>query len=142
MIRFVRRLMFMCVLAGAFAGPASAQGAGDDLAAIQTVIAGQIAAFRAGDGNSAYSYAAPGIRRIFPSPSVFMQMVEQGYEPVFRPRSYSFVEQQMIGGDDAIQLLDVVGPDGSAWVAAYTLHRQSDGAWKITGCQLKPGVGA
>ncbi|WP_436641508.1 DUF4864 domain-containing protein [Microbaculum sp. FT89] len=142
MTRFVSRVLFGCLFVAWLAGPVSAQQTGKDVTAIQDVIASQIAAFRAGDGSRAYSFASPGIQRIFPSPGVFMRMVEQGYEPVFRPRSFAFMEHQMVGADDALQFVDVVGPDGAAWVAAYTLRRQPDGTWKITGCQLKPGVGA
>ncbi len=121
-------------------GIARAQADADG-SAIQTVISNQIAAFRSGDGDLAYSFASPGIRRMFPSVDVFMRMVEQGYEPVFRPRSFSFLDQQ-VGDGRAIQTVDVVGPDGSAWIAMYTLERQPDGTWKITGCRLDPGVGA
>ncbi len=142
MTRFVSRLLFAFLFVTTLSGPAAAQGASDDLSAIQDTIAGQIAAFRAGDSGRAYSFAAPTIKRIFPSPGVFMQMVKKGYEPVFRPRSYAFIEQQVIGADDAMQFVDVVGPDGAAWIAVYSLRRQPDGTWKITGCQLKPGVGA
>jgi len=117
-----------------------ATGGPTDTAAIQTVISDQIAAFRVGDGERAYGHAAPAIKRLFPSVAIFMRMVEQGYEPVFRPRSFAFIDQQ-IGGDDAVQYVDLVGPDGAAWIAMYTLKRQPDGSWKITGCRLKPATG-
>jgi hypothetical protein len=142
MTRFVSRVLFAFLFVTTLSGPAAAEASGDDLSAIQEAIAGQIAAFRAGDSGRAYSFAAPTIKRIFPSPGVFMQMVEKGYEPVFRPRSFAFIEQQVIGADDAMQVVDVVGPDGAPWTAVYSLRRQPDGTWKITGCQLKPGVGA
>ena len=111
-----------------------------DSAAIQTVISDQIAAFQAGDGERAYGHAAPSIKRLFPTVGIFMQMVEQGYEPVFRPRSFAFIDQQ-VGSYDAVQYVDLVGPDGAAWIAMYTLKRQPDGSWKITGCRLKPATG-
>ena len=100
----------------------------------------EIAAFQAGDGERAYGHAAPAIKRLFPSVAIFMRMVEQGYEPVFRPKSFAFIDQQ-VGGDDAVQYVDLVGPDGAAWIAMYTLRRQPDGSWKITGCRLKPATG-
>jgi ketosteroid isomerase-like protein len=141
MDRIVRRFMAGLLLLAALAGPSATMAQSDDTQAIQTVIANQIAAFRSGDSDMAYSFASPGIQHMFPTPGVFMQMVEHGYEPVYRPRSFSFLEQR-VGGDEAVQLVDVVGPDGSAWIAIYTLRKQSDGGWKITGCTLKPGVGA
>jgi len=142
MIRLVSRLLYACVIVSVLSAPVSVRASDDETTAIQSVISNQIAAFRAGDGGKAYSFASPGIQRLFPSPGVFMRMVEQGYEPVYRPRSFSFIEQRLVGEDDAVQLVDVVGPDGSAWIATYALRRQPDGTWKITGCQLKPGVGA
>jgi len=134
------QILLALLLIATVPGTPFAQTGGDG-SAIQSVISNQIAAFRAGDSTRAYSYASPGIQRMFPSPGIFMQMVEQGYEPVFRPRSFAFIDQSL-GGDEAVQFVDVVGPDGAAWIAMYTLERQTGGDWKITGCQLKPGVGA
>ncbi len=134
-------LAVILVLAGLTslrAGEAAGEPA--DTAAIQTVISDQIAAFQAGDGERAYGHAAPAIKRLFPSVAIFMRMVEQGYEPVFRPRSFAFIDLK-VGGDDAVQYVDLVGPDGAAWIAMYTLRRQPDGSWKITGCRLKPATG-
>jgi Domain of unknown function (DUF4864) len=140
MIRFLLRFLPALLLIAALERPALAQQ-DTSSAAITDVIERQIAAFRVGDSDLAYSFASEGIHRMFPTPGIFMQMVEQGYEPVYRPRSYTFMDQQ-VTGDEAIQLLDVIGPDGSAWIAVYTLKHDPDGTWKITGCQLKPGVGA
>ena len=137
MKRFIALTFFALVLStGIGHAQDNAEGA-----VIQTVISNQIAAFRAGDGDRAYSFASPEIKSMFRSPGVFMKMVEQGYEPVFRPRSFSFLDQRL-RDDEAVQIVDLVGPDGSPWIAMYTLERQSDGSWKITGCSLKPGVGA
>src|SRR5687768_15922595 len=66
-------------------------GAGQaEISAAQRVIEAQLKAFQADDGARAYSYAAPGVKRIFPSVDAFMSMVESGYLPVRRPKRYSF----------------------------------------------------
>ena len=142
MARVVSRLLCMYAVVAFLSAPALAGDTNNSVPGVQDVIAGQIAAFRAGDSNLAYSFASPDIQRIFPTPGIFMRMVEQGYEPVFRPRSFAFIDQQKIGEDDVMQHVDVVGPDGSPWIATYTLRKQPDGTWKITGCQLRPGAGA
>ena len=47
---------------------------------------GAAKAFQAGDGELAYSYAAPNVKRIFPTVETFMGMVESGYQPVRKPQ--------------------------------------------------------
>ena len=106
-----------------------------DRDAIRSIIAGQIAAFRADDGAAAYGYASPTIRSYFPTPDQFMGMVRNGYMPVYRPRSVTFgaIESSPAG---PVQKVFVTGPDGRNWVAIYTLQRQPDGSWKINGVRL------
>ncbi len=137
-----RRWIAASVLVFAPLFPAFAENLGDgDSAAIQSVIEGQIQAFRADDGEAAYSYAAPSIKRMFPNPDIFMSMVRQGYQPVFRPRSYAFSPTREVNGV-ILQEVAVIGPKGQPWTALYTLERQADGMWKITGCQLFKPKGA
>ena len=57
-----------------------------DQAAIRSVIAAQIEAFRRDDSAAAFSFASPTIQRIFGTPDQFMAMVRSGYQPVYRPR--------------------------------------------------------
>ena len=62
----------------------------DDVAAAQGVIRAQEQAFVRDDAATAYSYAAPAFREIFPAPDIFMSMVQNGYAPVYRHRSFKF----------------------------------------------------
>ncbi len=70
-----------------------------------------------------------------------MDMVRQGYLPVYRSQSHSFGELKEEPGY-LEQSVDIVDSDGVFWTAVYTLAQQADGSWKITGCYLvkKPGV--
>ncbi|MCA3574852.1 MAG: DUF4864 domain-containing protein [Aestuariivirga sp.] len=115
-----------------------------DKAALQSVISGQIEAFRAEDGARAYSYAAPMIKQIFPNPDVFMNMVRQGYQPVYRPQSFKFGQAGLSASGRPIQRVTVVGPDGITYEAIYTMERQPDGSWQINGCAIvrAPDLGA
>ena len=116
-------------------------GAGD-VQTIRRVIEQQIDAFKRDDATGAYSFAAPSIQKIFPTAEIFMRMVRQGYQPVYRPRSYAFDELTRIEGK-IIQPVRVVGPDGLPVTALYIMERQPDGSWKIGGCVLTqvPGQG-
>jgi len=109
--------------------------AADDVAAAQSVIRSQEQAFGRGDAAAAYSHAAPAIREIFPQAEIFMMMVQQGYAPVYRHRSFEFGEARVSDGHVA-QRVHIVDENGEAWEALYTLERQPDGSLKITGCSL------
>lgn len=111
-----------------------------DAAAIERTIRGQMDAFGRDDAAGAYRYAAPNVREAFPDADVFMSMVRQGYAPVYRPRGVVFGALTAPGGV-ATQEVDLVGPDGRAVTATYTLERGPDG-WVITGCSLQPSVRA
>jgi hypothetical protein len=106
-----------------------------DVTAAQGVIRAQEQAFARDDANAAYSQAAPAIREIFPAPDIFMSMVQNGYAPVYRHKSFEFGESKSEGSSIA-QRVHIVDANGEAWEALYTLEQQSDGSYKITGCSL------
>src|SRR3954454_22845009 len=109
--------------------------AAEDIAAAQSVIRAQEQAFGRGDAATAYSHAAPAIRELFPQAEIFMMMVQQGYAPVYRHRSFEFGESKAADGHIA-QRVHIVDENGEAWEALYTLEQQADGSVKITGCSL------
>jgi hypothetical protein len=116
----------------------SAALAGDaEIKAAQGTIEAQLKAFQAGDGELAYSYAAPSIKRIFPTAEIFMGMVESAYQPVRQPRSFSFGKVQEMGANSIVQQVLLTGPDGKEYEAVYTLELQPDGVYRITGVSLK-----
>jgi Domain of unknown function (DUF4864) len=107
-----------------------------DRAAIRQVIQGQVDAFRRDDGAAAFGYASPTIQGMFGSPDVFMDMVRQGYQPVYRPRAFDFREIVELHGQPA-QTVDVIGPDGKPVIAVYPMRQLPDGTWRIDGCFLQ-----
>jgi hypothetical protein len=115
-----------------------------DRAEFQRIITAQINAFRADDGPTAYSFAAPGVRNIFPTPEIFMSMVKRGYSPVYRPQSFNFTEALIDPTGRPAQKMLVVGPDGKTYEALYSMEKQPDGTWRISGCTLLeiPGLDA
>ncbi|MCK1641687.1 DUF4864 domain-containing protein [Bradyrhizobium sp. 157] len=123
------------VLVLAFLIGLGAPALADDIATAQSVIRAQEQAFIRDDAAAAYSHAAPEIRQIFPQADIFMQMVRQGYAPVYRHKSFDFGEARSANGRIA-QRVHIVDDNGEAWEALYTLEQQPDGSLKITGCSL------
>jgi hypothetical protein len=120
-------------------GSAVLAHAGDDVAAGQSVIQSQEEAFGRDDAAAAYTFAAPGIHKLFPTPEIFMSMVRNGYAPVYRHRSFEFGEAKVLDGK-IVQEVHIVDADGAAWDALYTLEPQPDGSLKISACVLKKAV--
>jgi hypothetical protein len=123
---------FLIALSVAFSSlPARA----DDVATAQGIIRAQEQAFGHDDAAAAYSYAAPAVKQIFPAPDIFMSMVQNGYAPVYRHKSFEFGDSKSEGNSIA-QRVHIIDANGEAWEALYTLEQQSDGSYKITGCSL------
>jgi Domain of unknown function (DUF4864) len=127
----MRVIALITIVLLAIAAPAVA----DDVGAAQDVIRAQEQAFSGDDAAAAYSHAAPAIRQIFPQADIFMSMVQKSYPPVYRHRSFEFGEARS-EGDRIAQRVNIVDGNGEVWEALYTLARQPDGSFKITGCSL------
>jgi hypothetical protein len=138
--------ILLCVLVSLAVprGPAGAQQVSEsDAAAFRQIISDQIAAFNADNGAKAWSYAAPSIKQMFPTPDVFMSMVKNGYQPVYRQKSFAFGDIKQ-SGDRPVQEVTIIDLEGNVWTALYTMQKQPDGSWKISACTLVkvPGVNA
>jgi len=107
-----------------------------DRSAIRDVIQGQVDAFQRDDGAGAFGYASPTIRGMFGTSEIFMDMVRQGYQPVYRPRVFDFREIVTLQGQ-VTQKVHVVGPDGKPVTAFYPMTQLPDGTWRIDGCYLQ-----
>ncbi len=130
-------LLALCLVSATSACAADPAISDADREAIRRVITEQMAAFKRNDGPAAFAYAAPSIRELFGTPESFMRMVAQSYAPLFRPRSFSFGELEIVAGEYT-QPVTVIGEDGTAASAFYLMARQPDGSWKILGCILIP----
>lgn len=117
--------------------PDLAQPSAEDTVAIRAVISEQLAALRRDDADAAFAFAAPGIREQFRSARAFMTMVREGYGLLMSARSERFLDAAVIGAL-TLQPLELVGTDGSVVLAIYTMERQPDGRWRISGCELAP----
>ncbi|MGF7006907.1 DUF4864 domain-containing protein [Aminobacter sp. BE322] len=108
-----------------------------EVKAAQGSISAQIEAFRTGEDAAAYSFAAPNVKRIFPTLETFMGMVSGGYKPVHHAQSFDFGKFREMSPTSIIQQVMIVGPDGKDYEAVYTLELQPDGVWRITGVSLR-----
>jgi hypothetical protein len=143
---FAIRLMAVALLAlfalSVLVGPARAGDVTEsDRGPVRMAIESQIEAFKAGNHDLAYSFAAPSIQRIFPSVDRFIAMVKGGYDPLYSPESYYFGRDTDISGTIHQEVI-VTDRNGRQWQAVYTLQRQEDGSWKITGVKMNPYTGA
>ncbi len=111
-----------------------------DGSAFQSIIRDQMSAFAAGNAKKAYSFATNSLQQKFQSPEFFMEMVKQGYQPVYNPQSVTFGQSKMTQFGPT-QEVYVVGPKGRNWLALYSFEQQEDGSWRISGCYLTKSDG-
>jgi hypothetical protein len=101
------------------------------------VIEQQITAFLNDDATTAYSFASPEIKSVFPNAERFFEMVKKSYAPVYRPGNYAFGRNQVSpDGTIAYQEVLISAPDGKDWAVYYELKRQRDGQFAINGVRI------
>jgi len=118
---------------------ATPQMRASDWKSIKQVISAQRAAFIAGDGDKAFGYATPPLRAQFGDADTFMAMVHLGYPALLTARYTEFLEGAVIDGL-IIQPLRLIDADNSVRVALYTMEKQKNGAWRISGCRIGPST--
>lgn len=111
-----------------------------DSRTFQSIIKDQMSAFASGNARAAFSFATNGLKQRFQSPELFMEMVRQGYQPVYNPKSVTFGRSKMTQFGPT-QEVYVVGPKGQNWLALYSFEQQDDGSWRISGCYLTKSDG-
>ena len=114
--------------------PAGALSAEDEKN-IRSVVQGQLDALAKDDAATAFSFAAPNVRDAFVTAPRFLDMVQRGYPVVIRPASVAFLQVEGKSGL-AFQRVQMTDQAGEPWLASYSLARQKNGAWRITGCSV------
>ena len=107
---------------------------------VRTVVEAQLAALARDDAAAAFSFAAPNVRAAVGTASRFMDMVRKSYPAIYRPASTAFLKPEEHHGQ-VIQRVQLMDEGGSAWLALYSVQRQKDKSWRITGCQVVPNKG-
>ena len=111
-----------------------------DEKAVQTVVQSQLAAFATDDASKAFSFAAPELRKAIGSPAAFMAMVKNSYPVVYRPASVAFLRPEG-SGDEVVQRVQMLDAIGTSYLAVYSLQRQKDKTWRISGCTIVENKG-
>ena len=104
---------------------------------VRAVVEAQLAALARDDAATAFSLAAPNVRASVGTASRFMDMVRKSYPAIYRPTSTAFLKPEEHHGQ-VIQRLQLMDDNGNAWLALYSVQRQKDKTWRITGCQVIP----
>ena len=137
-------LLAVASLAAALLGSAGIVQAADvsrkDAADIRAVVQAQLDALAVDDADRAFSFAAPGIRKMVGNAQNFLEMVRTGYPVVHRPASVAFLKPESQGAE-VIQAVQMTDAKGVAWLAVYNLQRQPDKSWRISGCAVVPNEG-
>ena len=135
MVRILTGLVF-CF----WAGLATAQDM--STRAIQNTISNQMDAFRDGNVDGAWTFAAPNIRRMFgQDPNAFGRMVERGYPMVWNNDEVRFGELRVLNGH-VWQQVRVTDAAGGQHVLDYMML-QTEAGWQIAAVQVleAPDVG-
>jgi hypothetical protein len=111
-----------------------------DEKSVRSVVEHQLAAFAKDDAAKAFSFAAPNVREAVRNAAGFMAMVRKDYPVVYRPGSVAFLKAEG-KGDQAIQRVQMTDAGGASWLAVYSLERQRNKAWRITGCAVVENKG-
>jgi hypothetical protein len=107
----------------------------------QATVERQFDAFARDDAEAAYGLADPTIKEMFVDADHFMAMVRDSYQPVYRHRSVEFGDFAELG-DEASLKATLVDNDNVVWTALYSLRRQANGDWLISGCVLVKSDGS
>ena len=136
--QFVLPVFFMALQALI---PAHAEAlSAKDEKAVQTVVQNQLAAFAKDDADKAFSYAAPELRKTIGSSAAFIAMVKNSYPVVYRPASVAFLKAEG-SGDGVVQKVQMLDASGTSYLAVYSLQRQKDKTWRISGCAVVENKG-
>jgi hypothetical protein len=101
----------------------------------QEAIQKQLEAFRRNDYVAAMTYQSRALRGHFPTPSVFRQMIQNGYPQFARCRKIEFGEAHIDQAGSRFRVaVFVTGADNVKVRAVYEMIKE-DGAWRVSGVQ-------
>lgn len=102
---------------------------------IRATVQGQLSALARDDATRAFSFAAENVRQAVGTAPAFLALVRRNYPVVYRPASVAFLKPES-RGEQVIQRVQMLDASGDAWLAIYSLQRQKNKSWRITGCAV------
>lgn len=133
----IGRAVGAVVIAATLAAPAQAQE--DEAALVRAAtepVMRQLEAFRQGDFDTAYTFAAAKVRELFDR-AAFEQMVRGGYPEIARSVSAVVAEARVVTDTTVYLRLRIGGANGQAVEAVYEMVREERG-WRINGVRTRP----
>ena len=124
-----------CVTLVGYSSAAAEEVSKMDAKAIHFAVQSQLDAFSNDDAVRAFALATSSTRRQIGTPDRFLQLVKEQYSAIYRHRVAIFSSPEVIEGD-TILTVRLTDGDGLVWVALYKMQRETDGKWRIEGCQL------
>lgn len=125
----MRQLLLSFIVCIGLAGSALAQSR-----EITGTIDAQIEAFLDEDLDRAFSYASPGIRRVFQTPEKFGAMVRGGFPMVWRPAEVQYLELRDVAGK-LWQKVRITDAAGQVHLLDYQMVNL-ESSWKINAVQI------
>lgn len=125
----MRQVILSIVMCIGLSGRVSAQSA-----EVTGTIDAQVEAFLDNDIDRAFSYASPGIRRVFETPENFGAMVRGGFPMVWRPAEVQYLELRDVSGN-LWQKVRITDAAGQVHVLDYQMMNL-EGRWKINAVQI------
>ena len=104
---------------------------------IRAVISAQVASMRTSDFVKAVGLTTAALQRQAGSPEAFIESLKSTYRPVINSRSFVFEDLKQVMGIVSQSVLFFF-EEGDVVLASYTMEKQEDGSWKISGCYLAP----
>ncbi|MEQ1770669.1 MAG: DUF4864 domain-containing protein [Devosia sp.] len=103
----------------------------------QTVVTGQIEAFRHQDAAGALSFAGQMFQAQFKADprQFYLTVINTGYAPILTSVSHTFGKYELMGTNVVLQHVTLTGADQNLYEATYQLGKEPDG-WKVQGVAL------
>ncbi|HSV54576.1 MAG TPA: DUF4864 domain-containing protein [Burkholderiaceae bacterium] len=100
---------------------------------VRDVIQAQLDAFAQDDADTAFELATPGIRATLGKSERLLALVREAYPMVYRAASVAYFKAEESNGT-VLQLVRITDPHSKSWLAIFSLERQADASWRISGC--------
>lgn len=106
-----------------------------DTIAIHEVVQAQLNAFASDDAAAAFDLATVEKQLLLGSPDIFMQLIRERYEPIYRNKVLIFDHPEVVHGL-TVQRVRVTDSYSRVWVAIFWMQQDEQSNWKIDGCHL------
>ena len=104
---------------------------------IRSIIDRQLEALKRDDAAAAFGLAAPVFRAKFGTPERFMAAVKKDFAAIYRPRTVTYQDMGFASGKPVQKML-VIGGDGKAAMAYFSMEKQANGAWRVDALVVTP----